>query len=100
MVATKSLRLLLLLLCALPGRALAWQDLAEDYVRKQVELIAAKETAAAARQLATGALLSTGRAAVHPLTEVARKNPTLAWSAVHLLDALRTDAEVVRAFSE
>ncbi|TNF25198.1 MAG: hypothetical protein EP329_23555 [Deltaproteobacteria bacterium] len=79
--------------------ALAWQDLAPDFVKARVAEIDAPETSPEARQRATWTLLSAGRAAVDPLIKVVREAPELAWTAVHLLDAVRTDASVVRAFS-
>lgn len=82
-----------------PGVASAWQDLAHDFVRDRVAEIADPATAPEVRQRATWTLLSTGRAAVDPLVALAKEHPQLAWTAVHLLDAVRTDAAVVRAFS-
>lgn len=98
-ILTARLVLAALSLTLLPGVASAWQDLAPDFVRDRVAEIADPATAPEARQRATWALLSSGRAAVDPLIAVAKEQPTLAWTAVHLLDALRTDAAVVRAFS-
>jgi|GEM_PF-1872616 len=97
-LALRSLLVALALTLAAPS-ALAWQDLAHDFVRDRVAEIADPDTSAEAKQRATWTLLSAGRAAVDPLIDVARRHPKLAWTAVHLLDALRTDASVVRAFS-
>jgi hypothetical protein len=87
-----------LLLSAPPG--LAWQDLTQDCVLENVKRIAAPRTAPAERQALTWFLASLNRAAVYPLVEVARKHPELAWTAVHLLDLIRTDYQVVKVFSE
>lgn len=88
-----------LTLTLLPGVASAWQDLAHDFVRDRVAEIDDPATPLEVRQRATWTLFSVGRAAVDPLVAVAKEHPKLAWTAVHLLDALRTDASVVRAFS-
>ncbi len=82
------------------GQALAWQDLTGDCVLENVKTIHAPGSTPAARQAATWFLASVNRAAVYPLAEVARKHPELAWTAVHLLDLVRTDRQVVKVFSE
>jgi hypothetical protein len=93
-------------LCALAasllasGPAMAWQDLTGDCVLENVRKIADPKTSPAERQAATWFLVSVNRAAVYPLIEVVKKHPELAWEAVGLLDLIRTDNQVVIAFSE
>jgi hypothetical protein len=82
------------------GPAQAWQDLTGDCVLENVKKIADPKATPAERQAATWFLVSVNRAAVYPLVEVARKHPELAWEAVGLLDLIRTDSQVVIAFSE
>jgi hypothetical protein len=89
-----------LLVLLAPPRLLAWKDLSEDYVRRQVEIMLAQGTSPAARLKARWALVEAGRAAVYPLGQLARKHPELTWPIAHLLDVIRSDAEVVRIFSE
>ncbi|MFO0575725.1 MAG: hypothetical protein U1A78_17145 [Polyangia bacterium] len=83
-----------------PARGFAWQDLSPDYVRAQVERIADPKTPAADRRAATWALASAGRASVGGLAAVARTEPRLLWTAIGLLDLVRTDALVVELFSQ
>lgn len=87
----------MLLALALP--AAATQDLDEKYVTEQVKTMVEKPGSPAAIN-AHWTLLAAGLAAVYPLGAVARKHDQLAWTAVHVLDAIRTDAHVLRLFSE
>lgn len=83
-----------------PGRSFGWQDMNPDYVRSQVERIADPKTPAEARRAATFALVSAGRASVNGIASLVRSEPRLLWTCVHLLDLVRTDAIVVRVFSD
>jgi hypothetical protein len=90
----------LLLVGSLSNQALAWQDLTEDCVLNHVKLIQDPKTSTETRQATTWFLVYVHRAAVYPLTQVAKKHPELAWTAVHLLDLIRTDNSVVKTFSQ
>ncbi|MFZ5785764.1 MAG: hypothetical protein ACOY3Y_04910 [Acidobacteriota bacterium] len=92
-------RLGLLLLLLLPCRALAWQDLAEPYVQGQLEKLVDRKVSAGDKLRATWTLVEAARAALHPLGELATRQPKLAWEAVRMMDSIRTDAEVPRRFS-
>lgn len=83
-----------------PGRCFGWQDLHPDHVRSQVERIADPKTPEEQRRAATYGLVSAGRASVDGIAKLARSEPRLLWTCVHLLDLVRTDAAVVRVFSE
>lgn len=87
-------------LLLVPARSSAWQDLSPDYVRAQVERIADPKTPAADRRAATWALASAGRASVGGIAALARTEPRLLWTAIGLLDLVRTDALVVELFSQ
>lgn len=87
-------------LLLVPARGFAWQDLSPDYVRAQVERIADPKTPAADRRAATWALASAGRASVGGIAALARTEPRLLWTAIGLLDLVRTDALVVELFSQ
>jgi len=89
---------LLVLVCAAVD-ARAWQDLAEPYVQGQLEKLVATQTPAGDKLRVTWTLVEAGRAALHPLGEVASKQPKLAWEAIRLMDLIRTDSEVPRRFS-
>ena len=92
---------LIFVLCAiLPRPVLAWQDLAKNYVRAQVACVVGAEVGVQQKNDCRWSLISVGRAAIHPLGQVARSHPELAWEVVHLLDTIRTNSEVVRLFSE
>lgn len=82
-----------------PARGLGWQDLNPAYVRQRVERIADPQTAPEARRAATWALVSSGRASVAAIAQLARTEPKLLWTSVGLLDLVRTDALVVETFS-
>ncbi len=91
---------LLLAVLGSAAPAQAWQDLAEGFVREQVACVKDAAKPQAERDACRWRLLSVGRPAVHPLGQVARKHPDLAWAAVGLLDSVRVNSEVVKLFSE
>ncbi len=91
--------LALLTAMVLHSPALAWQDLAPDYVKSQVERIADPATTRDERAKARAALILSGRAAIDPLIQTARAEPKHRWTVIHLLESIRTDAQVVRYFS-
>ena len=93
-------RLVPLLVVLAPLGAWGWQDLSHDFVADQVRLIDDSRTPVGTRQARTWALASAGRAAVHPLAELAKKEPALLWTCVNLLDLIRTDYHVVEVFSQ
>ena len=82
------------------ARSLAWQDVNPDFARQLVEKIADAKTSAEEKRALTWSLVSTGRAAVHPLATVAQSNPKLLWTCVGILDLVRTDHHVVETFSK
>jgi hypothetical protein len=94
-----ALGLLLTLVVLVSPPAAAWQDLAEPYVQGQLEKLVDRRTPAADKLRVTWTLVDAGRAALHPLGEVASKQAKLAWEAVRMMDLIRTDAEVPRRFS-